>query len=82
MPTSVKTKDGALNGLPNGKGKETTSKVLQDARLYATWDYEQKDYNMPLTLGRRGRNGSVQGGPSGLSLVGTGGRGRSGSKMG
>jgi hypothetical protein len=48
--------------LTNGKGKEVAGKpFLQDARLYATWDYEQKSFKDPLSVGRRGRTGSTLG---------------------
>ena len=55
--------------LPNGvkkekekeKEKDTASKVLPDAKMYATWSWDQKTYREPLSLAnRRTRMGSVQ----------------------
>jgi len=54
------TKD-ALLLLPNGKDKDTSGQAkappvaLPDARLYATWDYEQKDYRVPIVAPSRSR---------------------------
>lgn len=61
-----------LNGLPNGKDAEGEKKALPDARLYATWNYEQKHYQEPLNIvaARRGRMGSIQAGVSGGTTVG------------
>ncbi|KZT03328.1 uncharacterized protein LAESUDRAFT_744694 [Laetiporus sulphureus 93-53] len=56
-PNAGKGKEG-VNGV--SKDAETPSKPLPDARLYATWDYEQKRFHEPLIV-RRGR-GSVQAG--------------------
>lgn len=59
-----------------GKGKDALVKpALQDARLYATWDYEPKSFKVPLVRSR-GRMGSAQG--QGLALGGGGGGGGSG----
>lgn len=48
--------------------------VLPDARLYATWDYEAKDFKAPLNpsnVRSRNRVGSMQAGGSGvISLSG------------
>ncbi len=54
-----KEKEG-VNGMANGKEKEKEkerekegSRLLPDARLYATWEYEQKRYDQPLVMKRR-----------------------------
>lgn len=62
---------------PPVNGKDPPVKpVLPDARLYATWDYETKDFKVPLNLPSRGRNrmGSVQAGGSGLISLPIGSR--------
>ena len=54
-PGKGKEKDG-VNGMPNGKDKDKekeTPRSLPDARLYATWNYEQKRYDEPLVVRRR-----------------------------
>lgn len=55
------------NGVPNGKDPEAEQKSLPDARLYATWNYEQKHFQEPLNAvaAKRGRMGSIQSGMSG-----------------
>lgn len=60
--------------LPGGKppkeadGKDgQLQKVLVDARMYATWNYEEKHYKEPLVVGRRARMGSLQIGVGGVS---------------
>lgn len=63
-PPMVKGKEPLANGLPNGKGslnlKEGEKEpVLPDARLFATWEHDQKSFREPLTLPRRARQGSV-----------------------
>ncbi|KAF9477471.1 hypothetical protein BDN70DRAFT_881178 [Pholiota conissans] len=81
-PVTSKPKDGPTangNAAANGiGGKDTTAKpVLPDARLFATWDYEAKDFRIPLNsaIKARARMGSVQGAGSGvISLGGTVGR--------
>lgn len=62
--------------------------LVPDARLYATWDYETKDYRVPLGGsgggggGRSSGKGRVGGlGGTGVITLGVGGRGRSGSKI-
>lgn len=58
-PSMAKGKELA-NGLPNGKGKEGEKEpVLPDARLFATWEHDQKSFREPLTVPRRARQGSV-----------------------
>jgi hypothetical protein len=68
-PTSTKPKEG-INGT-GGKSEDCQVKpVLPDARLYATWDYEPKDFRAPMASTRtRGRMGSVQGGSGAISLA-------------
>jgi len=76
-PMSAKLKEG-INGI-SGKSEDSLVKpVLPDARLYATWDYEPKDFRVPLgpTLRARGRMGSIQGGSGVISLA-LGPRGKS-----
>ena len=82
-PTPIVGKSKDINGLTNGKVKEPPAKAtLPDARLYATWDYEQKSFKVPLAPAprNRGRMGSIQGG-SGVISLGLAG-GRSGKKVG
>jgi len=61
--------DGAAAGakkgkdVPNGhkedrKGEDKADAV-EDARLFATWDYEMKDYRIPLGPGKKGRTSST-----------------------
>lgn len=52
-------KDGGGNVPPDGKDGQT-QKVMVDAKMYATWNYEEKHYNEPLVVGRRARMGSLQ----------------------
>ncbi|PSR79834.1 hypothetical protein PHLCEN_2v6880 [Hermanssonia centrifuga] len=55
------------NGLKSGREKDkdgkdkdvSAPKPLPDARLYATWSWEQKDHREPLPPSRRARMGSV-----------------------
>ena len=43
------------------KDKDVAAKVLPDAKMYATWSWDQKSYREPLSLAnRRTRMGSVQ----------------------
>ncbi|KAG6372637.1 hypothetical protein JVT61DRAFT_7389 [Boletus reticuloceps] len=46
-------KGGEEGGTTNGQ--DATSFTLPDAKIYATWDYETKQYSEPLGAGRRGR---------------------------
>ncbi|KAI0087594.1 hypothetical protein BDY19DRAFT_954514 [Irpex rosettiformis] len=51
------------NGVKKEKEKEkdAASKALPDAKMYATWNWDQKSYREPLSLAnRRTRMGSVQ----------------------
>ncbi|KAI0688510.1 hypothetical protein BC835DRAFT_1419102 [Cytidiella melzeri] len=50
------------NGVKKEKDKDTSaSKALPDAKMYATWSWDQKSYREPLSLAnRRMRMGSVQ----------------------
>ncbi|KAF8259692.1 hypothetical protein EI94DRAFT_1750881 [Lactarius quietus] len=60
VPSMVKGKEQLTNGLTNGKGKDGEKEpVLPDARLFATWEHEQKSFREPLTVPRRARQGSV-----------------------
>ena len=36
-------------------GQDASSFTLPDAQMFATWDYETKQYSEPLGTGRRGR---------------------------
>nr|VWO95850.1 Sensor protein zRas [Ganoderma boninense] len=57
------------NGLTNGKEKDKeqeAARPLPDARLYATWNYEQKRFDEPLIMRRR--MGSVAGGIGGVPM--------------
>ena len=76
-PMSAKPKEG-VNGT-NVKSEDSLVKpVLPDARVYATWDYDPKDFRVPLgsSTRSRGRMGSVQGGSGVISLA-LGPRGKS-----
>ena len=69
-PVAMKPKE-----TPTANGKESPVKpILPDAKLYATWDYEAKDFKVPLnpTAARsRNRMGSIQSSGSGvISLSG------------
>lgn len=78
-PTPVVAKPAtAKDALPNGKDKDKdkdkdssgqakTSAALPDARLYATWDYEPKDYRVPLPMPSRSRNRIAPGASSAYS---------------
>ena len=77
-PTVGKGKEALANGLANGKGAGK-EKALPDARMYATWEYDQKSFREPLAIPRRARQASVQ---SNLSSVSAVGRARSESRIG
>jgi Wiskott-Aldrich syndrome protein len=55
----AKKEEKQVNGIHHGKGKEEPLPLLPDAKFYATWDYEQKNFKEPLVIGRK-RTGSVQ----------------------
>jgi hypothetical protein len=76
-PTSAKPKEG-VNGTSVKSEDSSVKPVLPDARLYATWDYDPKDFRVPLgtSTRTRGRMGSVQGGGGVISLA-LGPRGKS-----
>jgi len=67
--SSGKNKDPA-NGHRDGSSKgEAKSDAVADATLYATWDWETKDYRLPIshTKSRRAGSFSIGGGaPNGL----------------
>ncbi|KAF7795137.1 hypothetical protein EIP86_006284 [Pleurotus ostreatoroseus] len=65
LPNGLKS---ALKDNKDAKDKEASTKPLADARLYATWNYEEKSFREPLPAGRR-RMGSVH-------LTGTMGNGK------
>ncbi|KAF8200356.1 hypothetical protein BJ912DRAFT_1029788 [Pholiota molesta] len=68
-PLASKPKDGPM--------EVVVKPLLPDARLFATWDYEAKDFRVPLNPVVKGRTrmGSVQGAGSGvISLGGAGTR--------
>ncbi|KAF8064130.1 hypothetical protein FPV67DRAFT_203653 [Lyophyllum atratum] len=54
-----------------GKDNDATAEkaALPDARLYATWECETKDFRSPLSTRGRGRMGSVGGGSGVISLA-------------
>ncbi|KAI8972618.1 hypothetical protein BD414DRAFT_500107 [Trametes punicea] len=53
-PAPGKSKEAGANGIANGKEKEKEPpRPLPDARLYATWNYEQKQFDEPLVIRRR-----------------------------
>ncbi|KAI0299001.1 hypothetical protein B0F90DRAFT_1810750 [Multifurca ochricompacta] len=80
MPSMAKGKELLANGLPNGKGKEgEKEQVLPDARLFATWEHEQKSFRDPIAIPRRARQGSVH---TSLSLSNVPGRARGESRAG
>jgi hypothetical protein len=60
-PATDQGKDAPIpSGLVNGRVTDAqTQSVLQDARLYATWDFEPKSFKEPLVLGRRTRQASM-----------------------
>ncbi|KIK09511.1 hypothetical protein K443DRAFT_671409 [Laccaria amethystina LaAM-08-1] len=66
-PTPLATK---VKDVPQTNGKETPQKpVLPDARLYATWDFEPKDFKVPLAPTRtRTRLGSIHHGGGSMIL--------------
>lgn len=75
-----KGKELLANGLTNGKGKEAEKgPVLPDARLFATWEHEQKSFRDPLTIPRRARQGSVL---TSLAVSNAPGRARGESRAG
>lgn len=79
-PTVSMGKELLANGLTNGKGKEAEKgPVLPDARLFATWEHEQKSFRDPLTIPRRARQGSVH---TSLAVSNAPGRARGESRAG
>jgi Wiskott-Aldrich syndrome protein len=82
MPSTGTGKEPLANGLTltNGKGKEAEKgPVLPDARLFATWEHEQKSFRDPLTIPRRARQGSVL---TSLAVSNAPGRARGESRAG
>ncbi|KAI0314003.1 hypothetical protein OF83DRAFT_1064528 [Amylostereum chailletii] len=88
-PTTAggKNKDPPVNGMVNGKGKdkekesaEMEKRALPDAKMYATWEYDQKSFRDPPMVPRRARQGSYH--TSIHFPGGGGGRARSESRIG
>jgi hypothetical protein len=80
VPSVSMGKELLANGLTNGKGKEVEKgPVLPDARLFATWEHEQKTFRDPLTIPRRARQGSVH---TSLAISNVPGRARGESRAG
>lgn len=80
---SGKGKEGPIaNGILGDKGKALTlvKPALPDALLYATWDYDKKDYRQPLPPGRRVRAGSIQANSNPVLTLNMGSRSRQGSQ--
>jgi Wiskott-Aldrich syndrome protein len=78
--SAAKGKELLANGLTNGKGKEVEKgPVLPDARLFATWEHEQKSFRDVLAMPRRARQGSVH---TSLALSNVPGRARGESRAG
>ncbi|TFK37668.1 hypothetical protein BDQ12DRAFT_652775 [Crucibulum laeve] len=67
-PVTAKPKDAANGNDPLIKP------VIPDARLFATWDFQQKDFKTPLNGTRARRLGSMQVGGSGVISLGLGPR--------
>ncbi|KAF8901049.1 hypothetical protein CPB84DRAFT_1680169 [Gymnopilus junonius] len=68
VPTPQSTKPKELAQTANGK-EPPVKATLPDAKLFATWDYESKDFRVPLTpavVRGRGRIGSMHSSGSGL----------------
>ncbi|THH21366.1 hypothetical protein EUX98_g8404 [Antrodiella citrinella] len=64
LPTASKPNGKEVNGKDKDKDKDdavSAAKLLPDARLFATWNWDQKSYKEPLQAHRRGRMGSVAG---------------------
>ncbi|KAH9996137.1 hypothetical protein BJV74DRAFT_769319 [Russula compacta] len=80
LQTPSAAKELLPNGLTNGKGKEgEKGPVLPDARLFATWEHEQKNFRDLLTIPRRARQGSVH---TSLPISNVPGRARGESRAG
>ena len=45
---------GVKGGKDNDDEEEEEDRVLSDAHLFATWDYDTKDFRAGLPMGRRG----------------------------
>lgn len=76
--TSNKEKDRENGEAPN-------KPLIPDAQLFATWDFETKDFKVPLPSSRhRNRVGSIQSGSSGVISLPSGpsSRSKSGSRHG
>jgi Wiskott-Aldrich syndrome protein len=62
-PIAAKSKDNSVNGKAD---EETPKPAIPDALLFATWDYDSKDFRVPLPR-HRGRMGSIAAGGSSSS---------------
>ncbi len=63
---SWKNKD-LVNGHKDSSKDESKSDVVPDATMYATWDWDVKDYRLPITQPKNRRAGSFSiGAPNGL----------------
>ena len=62
LPTTTPVPNGVkgLKKEDKEKEKDAQPKPLPDARLYATWNWEEKNYRDPIQPSRRPRMGSVQ----------------------
>lgn len=79
-PSATKGKESLANGLTNGKDREgEKGPVLPDARLFATWEHEQKSFRDALAIPRRARQGSVH---TSLPVSNVPGRARGESRAG
>lgn len=69
-----------LNGL-SSLGKDASKPVLPDAKLVATWAYEEKSYRHPLNTMKQRKSGTKAGNATTISIPIAGVRNRAGSKV-
>ncbi|KAJ4481082.1 hypothetical protein J3R30DRAFT_3656749 [Lentinula aciculospora] len=76
--------DNTLNNTKDStNGKSGPPPVLPDARLFATWDHEHKDFRTPLApVKQRARLASVHLGSNPTGTISLGARGRAFSRVG
>ncbi|KAF5353324.1 hypothetical protein D9756_008101 [Leucocoprinus leucothites] len=60
-----KDKDRDAESGDNGNGEKPSKPLLPDAQLFATWDFETKDYKAPLPTSHHSHAGTVTLGPAG-----------------